>query len=102
MEHYFLRLNPPRASFQIDMTEAERELMGRHVAYWTGHLESGRIVVFGPVADPEGGYGVAIAKVDGEAELDEMIAGDPVMVSGDGFGYDIHPMPGAMSAPLPG
>jgi uncharacterized protein YciI len=99
LEHYFLKLNPPRPSFQSDMTDSERELMGRHVAYWSGNLESGRIVTFGPVVDPAGGYGIAIARVGSEPEVREMIAADPVIESDAGFSYDVYPMPGAISAP---
>jgi uncharacterized protein len=97
MNHYLLKLNPPRPSFQADMTEEEGQLMGRHVAYWSEQLERGRIAVFGPVADPEGGYGVAIALAENEAEVQELIAGDPVISDGTGFRYDVYPMPGTIS-----
>jgi uncharacterized protein len=98
MEHYLLKLIPPRPTFQADMTEEEEQLMGRHVAYWSDHLAQGRIAAFGPVVDPEGGYGVAIARADGEAEVQELIAGDPVIIDGAGFRYEVYPMPGAISA----
>jgi uncharacterized protein YciI len=101
MEHFLLKLNPPRPTFQADMTDAEAELMGRHIAYWSGQLEAGRIAVFGPVADPEGGYGVAVVGTDSEAEVQELIARDPVITDGTGFRYDVLPMPGAIS-PLQG
>ncbi len=32
--HFFLKLNPPRASFMMDMTSEERNIMQRHVEYW--------------------------------------------------------------------
>jgi hypothetical protein len=98
MEHYLLKLTPPRPTFQADMSEAEGELMGRHVAYWSEQLERGRLAVFGPVADPEGGYGVAIAGAYSEAEVRDLIAHDPVITDGTGFHYDVFPMPGAISA----
>jgi uncharacterized protein len=97
MEHYLLKLTPPRSSFQADMSEEERELMGRHVAYWSVQLERGRLAVFGPVADPDGGYGVAIAGADSEAEVRDLIARDPVITDGTGFHYDVFAMPGAIS-----
>ena len=96
-EHFFLRLNPPRPSFAVDMSDEEREMMGRHVAYWSGRLAAGDLVVFGPVADPGGGWGVAVAKAEDEAAVREMIAEDPVLTEGDGFSYDVFPMPGAIS-----
>jgi uncharacterized protein len=97
MEHYLLKLIPPRPTFQANMSEEERELMGRHVAYWSEQLERGRLAVFGPVVDPEGGYGVAVVLADGEAEVKGLIAGDPVITDGTGFRYDVLPMPGAIS-----
>ena len=99
MEHYFLKLNPPRPTFSVDMSDEERELMQRHVTYWSGHLDEGRLVVFGPVAHPEGGYGVAIARAEDEAAVQQMIAGDPVIVDGDGFAYEVYAMPQAISQP---
>jgi uncharacterized protein YciI len=97
MEHFFLRLNPPRPSFSVDMSEEEQQLMQRHVAYWSGRLADGEVVVFGPVADPDGGWGVAVVVAEDEAGVQTMIAGDPVIVDGTGFGYDVFAMPGAMS-----
>jgi uncharacterized protein YciI len=98
MEHFLLKLTPPRPTFQADMTEDEAALMGRHVAYWSEQLERGRLVVFGPVEDPEGGYGVAIARADGEGDVRNLIARDPVITDGTGFHYDIYTIPGAISA----
>jgi uncharacterized protein YciI len=57
----------------------------------------GDLVVFGPVADPGGGWGVAVAKAEDEAAVREMIAEDPVLTEGDGFSYDVFSMPGAIS-----
>jgi hypothetical protein len=31
------------------MTGEEREIMGRHAAYWQGFIDSSQMVVFGPV-----------------------------------------------------
>jgi hypothetical protein len=49
------------------------------------------------VADPGGGWGVAVAKAEDEAAVREMIAEDPVLTEGDGFSYDVFSMPGAIS-----
>jgi uncharacterized protein len=98
MEHFLLKLIPPRPTFQADMSDEERELMGRHVAYWSEQLERGRLAAFGPVADPEGGYGVAIAAADSEAEVRDLIARDPVITDGTAFRYDVFAMPGAISS----
>ena len=88
-KHFFLKLNPPRASFTIDMTDDERAIMRQHVAYWKPYVDDGTVIVLGPVADPKGGYGIAVVVVDSEEQLDEIVAKDPA----NGLNrYEIHPM----------
>ena len=53
-------------------TEAERHLMGQHVAYWSVLATNGTAIVFGPVADPQGGYGVAVIQASDEAAMREL------------------------------
>jgi uncharacterized protein len=98
MALFLCRLNPPRPSFAVDMSDEERAMMGEHVAYWSGLLDEGRVVAFGPVADPAGGWGVSILDVDDEAAVQAMIAADPVKLRGNsGFRYDVFAMPGAFA-----
>jgi hypothetical protein len=42
----------------------------------------------GPVADPTGGYGVAIIEAVSEAALEAMLGADPVITAGRGFAYE--------------
>ncbi|SRR5258706_11563412 len=78
MKKYFmLRLNPPRPTFNQDMTEAERGIMKLHVAYWSDLTSKGMVIVFGPVLDPKGVYGIGIVAVDNPEQITEFIAGDP-------------------------
>lgn len=89
---YFLKLNPPRASFGTDMTADEREIMTEHIAYWLPYLNDGTILVQGPVFDPNGIYGIAVAVVDTKEQLDHLIANDPA----NGLNtYEIYPMSAA-------
>jgi hypothetical protein len=89
LSHYFLKLNPPRASFTLDMTPEERATMLAHVQYWMPYVQDGTIIVLGPVADPKGGYGIAIMGVYEKSRLDELVAADPA----NGLcTYEIHPM----------
>jgi hypothetical protein len=97
MALFFLRLNPPRPTFTQDMTAEERQMMGEHIGYWSGLMGDGRVVAFGPVADPAGGWGVSIVQADDEAGVQQMIDGDPVKVRGSGFGYEVFAMPGAIA-----
>ena len=55
-QRFLYRLNPPRSTFMRDMTAKEAGIMARHVAYWTGLLEAGVAIAFGPVADPAGSF----------------------------------------------
>lgn len=98
MPFFFCRLNPPRPTFALDMTESEQQLMGEHAGHWGALLDQGRAVVFGVVGDPAGPWGVGIAELDDEAAVQDFTAGDPVIRSGAGFSYDVFPMPNAVTA----
>jgi hypothetical protein len=76
-KHFFLKLNPPRASFIHDMTDEERRIMQKHVEYWAALLKEGTAIVYGPVFDPNGGYGAGVVCVDSEEHLTRLIANDP-------------------------
>lgn len=87
--HYFLRLNPPRASFMNDMTEAECSIMQQHVAYWAPFVQDGTVIVLGPVMDPKGGFGMAVVAVESESHLQELMKQDPA----NGLNrYEYYPM----------
>jgi uncharacterized protein YciI len=82
MTTFVLRLKAPRPNFALDMTDEERAVMGRHAAHWQRFIESGEMVVFGPVLDDSGSWGLAVIEADDEDELRAFAAGDPVVVSG--------------------
>jgi uncharacterized protein YciI len=89
-KYYFLKLNPPRASFMMDMTDEEKATMQKHVAYWSTYVQDGTVLALGPVADPKGGYGIAIIRVDSDEQLQQLIANDPA----NGLNkYEYHIMP---------
>jgi uncharacterized protein YciI len=90
--HFLIKLIPPRPSFAQDMTNEEKQLMQRHVAYWTGLAETGVALVFGPVADPAGTYGIAIVEIE-EEHLADLTANDPVTTSGREFKHETYVMP---------
>ena len=64
MLYFVYKLVPPRPTFDRDMTGAEAEVMQRHAVYWRGLAEEGTAVIFGPVADPAGVWGVAILDIE--------------------------------------
>jgi uncharacterized protein YciI len=81
-KQFFLKLIPPRPTFVHDMTEDEKKIMQEHAVYWKDLMEKGIVVVFGPVLDPNGAFGMGIAEVNDENMLREMQANDPSTKSG--------------------
>jgi hypothetical protein len=87
--YYFLKLNPPPASFTVDMTAEEPAVTLAHVQYRMPFVQDGTAVVLGPVAGPKGGYRVAIVGFQDQSRLDELVARDPA----NGLcSNEIHPM----------
>ena len=96
---FFCRLIAPRASFIQDMTPAERQLMQEHGEYWREWLGKGHVKTFGLVADPAGAYGIGIVDFESEKDARAFADGDPTIRSGQGFQFEILPMPmGAVRA----
>ena len=79
---YVFRLMAPRPTFALDMTDEEREIMGRHAAYWQPLVDAGRMVVFGPVLDGTGSWGLGVVEADDEDEIRRFASGDPVVTTG--------------------
>jgi uncharacterized protein len=82
MSTFVFRLIAPRPTFALDMTDEEREIMGRHAAYWQRFVESGQMVVFGPVLDTTGSWGLGVVEAEDEDEVRAFAAGDPVVTTG--------------------
>jgi uncharacterized protein YciI len=82
MSTFVFRVKAPRATFALDMTDEEREIMGRHAAYWQPFIDSGQMVIFGPVFDSTGSWGLGVIEADDEHELRAFAAGDPVVTTG--------------------
>jgi uncharacterized protein YciI len=82
MSTFVFRLKAPRPTFALDMTDDERVIMSRHAAYWQPLIDSGRMVIFGPVLDSTGSWGLGVVEGDDEAELRAFAADDPVVASG--------------------
>lgn len=93
MAYFLMKLVPPRATFPGDATPAEMTAMGQHAEYIRALVREGRILAAGPVMDPAGSWGVALAEVPDEAAARALGAGDPVVRSGLGFRWDVFPMP---------
>jgi len=79
---FVFRLKAPRATFALDMSDEEREIMARHAAHWQPYVESGRMVIFGPVLDTAESWGLGVIEADDEDELREFAARDPAVTTG--------------------
>jgi uncharacterized protein len=84
MSTFIFRLKAPRPTFALDMTDDERDIMRRHAAYWQPFIDSGQMVIFGPVLDATGSWGLGVVEAEDEDELREFAAGDPVVTTGTG------------------
>ena len=85
MKYFLCKLIPPRPTIAQDMTEGEQKLMADHAAYWKGAADKGIAVVFGPIADPKGGWGMGLVEVESETDVHALEATDPTIKSGLGF-----------------
>ena len=79
---FVFRLKAPRPNFAVDMTDEEREIMGRHAAHWQPLIESGHMVFFGPVLDQGGSWGLGIVEAEDEEKIHALAAADPAVTSG--------------------
>jgi uncharacterized protein YciI len=82
MSTFVFRLLASRPTFAVDMSDGEREIMGRHAAYWRPYIDAGQMVVFGPVLDDTGSWGLGVIEVDDEDELRAFASRDPAVTSG--------------------
>ncbi|HEX4558860.1 MAG TPA: YciI family protein [Mycobacterium sp.] len=79
---FLFRLIPPRADFAQTMTASEQQAMARHMEYWLQLLDDGRVVVYGPVADPEGVWGLGVLRAESQQEAILLGQNDPVVALG--------------------
>ncbi len=95
MNLFVYKLIPPRPTFALDMTEDEAAIMSQHVAYWQTLADRRVAVVFGPVADPAGSWGLGVVEAEAQAEVEAIRDADPAVVNGLGR-VEIYAMPGAI------
>jgi uncharacterized protein YciI len=88
-KYYYLKLNSPRATFPQDMSPDEAKIMAEHSAYWKVLLEKKICLVYGPVFDPKGAFGIGIIAIDNEEQLNSIINNDPAGKLGE---YEFYPM----------
>ncbi len=92
MQYFLFKLNFPRPTFVTDMTEEEIALVGAHKVYWDDLMAKGNILVFGPVHDPQGPWGLGIVKAEDMAMAQSFADNDPFVTANAGFHMEIMPM----------
>ena len=56
--------------------------MTLHMEYWQELLTAGRVVVYGPVADPEGVWGIGVLRAADRADVLAIGERDPSVTAG--------------------
>jgi uncharacterized protein YciI len=74
------------------MSDDERGTMQAHVAYWSGLLDAGSVLAFGPVNDPDQPHGIGIVVAEDMAAAEALRDADPAQQSPHGFRTEIVPM----------
>ncbi|WP_228000035.1 YciI family protein [Nocardia australiensis] len=86
-----MKFVPHRLDFPANLTDAESAVMTDHFAYWRRNADAGVAIVYGPVGDPTGVWGLAVVEVATEADAQVLRADDPV-IRGDLGQFHIYPM----------
>lgn len=88
-KYFYLKLIPCRPSFAMDMNDEERAIMEQHVKYWKKLMDNDVALVFGPVLDPAGAYGVGIISVESQEQAKKITSNDPASRINS---YEVYPM----------
>ncbi len=89
-KHFFVKLIPSRLTFPFDITDEERNVMKEHAAYWQAWQDKGYVIVYGPVFDPNGTFGMGVIETEDEAFFEEFQKNDPAVKIG--HRHEIYPM----------
>ena len=90
-KYYLYKLYPPRDTFHLDQDEKEKDIMQQHMQYWAGLTDKRNAIVYGPVFDPKGVFGLAVTEVNNEEEANNIARNDPAVSSGV-CKYELIPM----------
>jgi uncharacterized protein YciI len=79
---WFVRIVPPRPSFDKDASPTERALMDEHFVYWKDLFDKGVCLFGGPVLDSRGVYGVLAVEAATDDEARALAGADPSVKAG--------------------
>ncbi len=90
-KHFFIKLIGNRSTCPRDITLEEQIIMKEHSQYWKRYMDEGIMLIYGPVFDPKGTYGMGVLEVNNEEDLNNLLTNDPAIINGLGK-YEIFPM----------
>lgn len=90
---FLLKGLPPRPSFNKDMSDSERNAVNLHFEYWRRLADMGINVVFSPVTDSSGSWGLAVIEVENAEEANNIRNADPIIQARIGFQIFVYPLP---------
>jgi hypothetical protein len=90
-QHFFCRLIPPRPTFPRDITPDEKHLMQEHARYTHEGFVAGKVLIYGPVRERGGTFGMAVFEASDEAEVRQFLENDPTVKAGLNR-FEISPM----------
>jgi uncharacterized protein YciI len=79
---WLLFLRPTREEMPFEPTADESRIVGEHLAYLQRLRDEGKLLLAGPSPVPGDTIGIAIFEVEEEADVRELVAGDPAVVNG--------------------
>lgn len=81
MPEWLYLLHPPRLTFAVDMTEAERAAMADHAERLKEEVDLGRVVIAGPVTDCTA-PGIVVFEAADETAARAFMEQDPAVLAG--------------------
>jgi hypothetical protein len=94
---YLYKLIPPRGNFASTMSEDELTAMTSHWHYWGRYVAEGRVLIFSPVADPAGDWGLAIVGGESVEEINALGSQDPAVTSKVAT-FEVLPLPSPITS----
>lgn len=91
MQHFLLKLIPPRPTFPQDMNDEEKQLMQQHAEYMKQLQTQGIALAYGPVFERKGAWGLGILEVENEESAKKLILNDPTIKAALNT-FELHPM----------
>lgn len=79
---YMYRIEGPRPDFASTMSDDEADIMMQHAGYWAALMAEGKAIVFTPVPDPSGDWGMAVVLAPDAAAVEAFALFDPAVQSG--------------------